>query len=310
MRKVCAKSQCRLFAKSIDTLKRRCYNVITTQKRTNLAVYRKQALMKRFIAIAATLSLGALCCALSGCSAKGGIPADAEVVRISTDRAVYSTLDELEAAAELVIIGRVSGRPQTEITREYSEEFGRDIVRTVQSTVSVEVEQVLRGEDVDKVEVSQRCGYIPEDGQLVTASAMTPMERGGRWIMFLYKGAHSGTYWCAGDSSGRYPLPNDGLDAAVCAVQSIADGRDKLFAEHTPLSESEMDAAAESGLYIMPNGGEFYALSAQELEQYLAIEERIAQETGNISPEDFDVYESADIDLMLYKDILDEYGIA
>ena len=266
--------------------------------------------MKRFIAIAATLSLGALCCALSGCSAKGGIPADAEVVRISTDRAVYSTLDELEAASELVIIGRVSGSPDTEITREYSEEFGRDIVRTVQSTVSVEVEQVLRGEDVDKVEVSQRCGYIPEDGQLVTASAMTPMERGGRWIMFLYKGAHSGTYWCAGDSSGRYPLPNDGLDAAVCAVQSIADGRDKLFAEHTPLSESEMDAAAESGLYIMPNGGEFYALSAQELEQYLAIEERIAQETGNISPEDFGVYESADIDLMLYKDILDEYGIA
>lgn len=180
MRKVCAKSQCRLFAKSIDTLKRRCYNVITTQKRTNLAVYRKQALMKRFIAIAAALSLG----------------------------------------------------------------------------------------------------------------------------------AHSGTYWCAGDSSGRYPLPNDGLDAAVCAVQSIADGRGEIFAEHTPLSESEMDAAAESGLYIMPNGGEFYALNAQELEQYLAIEERIAQETGNISPEDFGVYESADIDLMLYKDILDEYGIA
>lgn len=277
---------------------------------TNLAVYRKQALMKHFISIAAALSLGALCCALCGCSAKGGIPADAEVVRISTDRATYHTLDELEAAAELVIIGRVSGRPQTEITREYSEEFGRDIVREVQTTVTVEVEQVLRGEDVDKVEVSQRCGYIPEDGQLVTSSAMTPMQSGDRWIMFLYRGDNSGTYWCAGDSSGRYPLPNGGLDAAISAVQSIADGRCGIFAEHTPLSESEMDAAAESGLYIMPNGGEFYALNAQELEQYLAIEERIAQETGNISPEDFGVYESADIDLVLYKDILDEYGIA
>ncbi len=246
---------------------------------------------------------------MSGCAAQGGIPADAEVVRLAADRAVYHTLDELEAASELVIIGRVSGSPDTEITREYSEEFGRDIVRTVQSTVSVEVEQVLKGESADKIEVSQRCGYVPEDNQIVTSSAMTPMQSGDRWIMFLYKGAHSGTYWCAGDSSGRYPLPNDGLDAAVSAVQSIADGRGEIFAEHTPLSESEMDAA-ESGLYIMPNGGEFYALNAQELEQYLAIEERIAQETGNISPEDFGVYESADINLMLYNDILDEYGIA
>lgn len=270
--------------------------------------------MKRFISVAAALSLGTvcciLCCALCGCSAKGGIPADAEVVRISADRAAYHTLDELEAASELVIIGRVSGSPDTEITREYSEEFGRDIVRTVQSTVSVEVEQVLKGESADKIEVSQRCGYVPEDNRIVTSSAMTPMQSGDRWIMFLYKGDNSGTYWCAGDSSGRYPLPNDGLDAAVCAVQSIADGRGEIFAEHTPLSESEMDAAAESGLYIMPNDGEFYALNAQELEQYLAIEERIAQETGNISPEDFGVYESADIDLMLYNDILEKYELA
>ena len=119
--------------------------------------------MKRFISVAAALSQGTVCCALCGCSAKGGIPADAEVVRISTDRATYHTLDELEAASELVIIGRVSSSPDTEITREYSEEFGRDIVRTVQSTVSVEVEQVLKGDSADNIEVSQRCGYVPED---------------------------------------------------------------------------------------------------------------------------------------------------
>ena len=110
--------------------------------------------------------------------------------------------------------------------------------------------------------------------------------------------------------AGRYPLPSESLNTAVCAAADLADDRSELFAEHSPLSEAEMDAAAESGLFIIPNGSEFYALNAQELEQYLAYEDRIAQETGRLSAEDFGVYVSADIDLLLYKAVLDEYGLA
>ena len=76
--------------------------------------------------------------------------------------------------------------------------------------------RVLKGTtDEDSLKISQRYGILDEPYQLVTFSEMTAMEKGDEWIFFLYYDDSNDTYWCSGDYTGRYPLPDDSL-TAVC----------------------------------------------------------------------------------------------
>lgn len=137
--------------------------------------------------------------------------ADREVVRMETDRIVYRDLSELTDAAELIVIGEYG--KETEQTLEYE---GGLFTNAVSENV-ISAKKVLKGELPDEpIKISQRYGILEDQNQLVTFSDMTPMEKGAEWIFFLYYDEIGGTYWCAGDYTGRYPVPNEKL-RRLCA---------------------------------------------------------------------------------------------
>lgn len=137
--------------------------------------------------------------------------ADREVVRMETDRIVYRNISELTDAAELIVIGEYA--KETEQTLKYEAGIFTDAV----SENVISVKKVLKGELPDKpIKISQRYGILEDQNQLVTFSNMTPMEKGAEWIFFLYYDEIGGTYWCAGDYTGRYPVPDEKL-RRLCA---------------------------------------------------------------------------------------------
>lgn len=137
---------------------------------------------------------------------------DREIVRVEADRIVYRNISELTAAAELIVIGEYAEETEQALEYEYSAEFGKEILTNAVSENVISVKKVLKGELPDEpIKISQRYGILDDPNQLVTFSKMTPMEKGAEWIFFLYYDEIGGTYWCAGDYTGRYPVPNEKL---------------------------------------------------------------------------------------------------
>ncbi len=133
-------------------------------------------------------------------------PADREVVRMEGDRIVYRNISELTDAAELIVIGEYA--KETEQTLKYEAGIFTDAV----SENVISVKKVLKGELPDEpIKISQRYGILEDQNQLVTFSQMTPMKKGAEWIFFLYYDEIGDTYWCAGDYTGRYPVPDEKL---------------------------------------------------------------------------------------------------
>ncbi len=136
---------------------------------------------------------------------------DSEAVGIEGDRVIYNGLDSLMAASDLVVIGKFTQDTTQNIEYTYSEEYNKDIVTDALSTNVISIEKVLSGEtDATEFTVSQRYGVIEGTNQMVTFSEMTPMNKGDEWIFFLYYDDINDTYWCAGDYTGRYPVPAEG----------------------------------------------------------------------------------------------------
>lgn len=140
--------------------------------------------------------------------------ADREIVHMEGDRIVYWNLPELTAAADLIVIGEYAEETEQALEYEYSAEFGKEILTGAVSENVIAVKRVLKGEPIDEpIKISQRYGILDDRDQLVTFSGMTPMEKGSEWIFFLYYDEKGDTYWCAGDYTGRYPVPNEKLRA-------------------------------------------------------------------------------------------------
>ena len=138
-----------------------------------------------------------------------------EVVQVETDRIVYYTLDELQQASDLIVIGEFIDDAEQDVEYQYNDDFKKKSVTDAVSTNEIAVHRVLKGTvPEDGVRISQRYGILEEENQLVTFSGMTPMKKGEQWIFFLYYGEGSDSYWCAGDYTGRYPLPQATAAAA------------------------------------------------------------------------------------------------
>ncbi|MCH5205512.1 MAG: hypothetical protein J1F09_01080 [Oscillospiraceae bacterium] len=134
---------------------------------------------------------------------------DVELVKWGeADRILHYSLEELEKDCDIAVVGTFVGDSTQDITYQYSDDFGKEIILGVKSFNTIEVKQVLMG-DInvgDTLNVSQRYGVV--DDRLITMSELTPMIKGDTWIFFLYNNYDSGIYVCCGDSDGRYPLPN------------------------------------------------------------------------------------------------------
>ena len=134
------------------------------------------------------------------------------VIQVEGDRRVYRTLDELEQFSQIAVIGEFVNDTEQDLDYQYDKEFGKDILVNATSHNEIKVLKVLKGDVPEgNLKLSQRYGVENDPRQLVTFSEMTPMEKGDRWIFFLYYDEIYDTWWCAGDYTGRYPILTDSL---------------------------------------------------------------------------------------------------
>ena len=130
---------------------------------------------------------------------------------VEVDRVIYNDLKSLMAASDLVVIGKFIQDDEQTLEYEYSEEFGKNIVVGATSTNVIQIEKLLAGETSEEtLTISQSYGLDEEANNFITFSNMTSMKKGDEWIFFLYYDDINDTYWCAGDYTGRYPVPVEG----------------------------------------------------------------------------------------------------
>ncbi|MCM1334163.1 MAG: hypothetical protein NC084_00820 [Bacteroides sp.] len=268
-----------------------------------MIVKRKEALI---LSIAALL-VGSSSCALSeSISSSDG----REVVRVEGDRIVYRSLSELTAAADLIVIGEYAEETEQELEYEYSAEYGKEILIDATSENTVAVKSVLKGELPEKpIRISQRYGVVDDLDQLVTFSEMTPMEKGTEWIFFLYYDEKGDTYWCAGDYTGRYPVPNEKISSVCARAVSVREERDQWLGEKKTIPESLIESKISEGGYVYTDidGNHYELVERAEAEKAVDYVEQIYALTEELEASDFGVYERDQINLELYCDILEEF---
>ena len=193
--------------------------------------------------IAALISAFTLCVTLTACSSPSPkeIPDDfsgIELLRWSeADRQVFGTLEEIEEACDLVVVGTFIEDSIQDLDYHYDDFFGKEIIGLVHSENTIEVSQVLRGdaEPGDLLEIHQ--GYAVNDGKLISWSDLTPMIKGDTWVFFLSTANGCSFYWCTGDSDGRYPVStaqNQSLavsEYSELGVYDRNDFKDRIYNE-------------------------------------------------------------------------------
>lgn len=138
-----------------------------------------------------------------------------------TDRIVFYTLDELEEFSHIAVVGKFIGDADQEVKYEYEPTFEKEIITDITSTNTIEVTKVLMG-DVnvgDKLSIDQRYGVV--DGELITFSKLTPMQKGDEWVFFLRKRSKSDHYICSADYDSRFPTKNS---ASNNDIMPLAEG--------------------------------------------------------------------------------------
>ncbi|MDR0222590.1 MAG: hypothetical protein LBI38_03515 [Oscillospiraceae bacterium] len=188
----------------------------------------KKSVVINFLAFALLSSVA--CSGASGGAVK-------EVVIIRGDRNVYGSLNMLlepvtvnyegeelteDFSADLVVIGEFTGETKAGFGYVYDDHFKKEIINDANAYNQLLITNVLKGDAKvgETVTVVQRYGFDEERGALISFSGLTPMNKGDSWIYFLKRSdnADFGAYYSAGDSDGRYPVPNHELKKAAKEV--------------------------------------------------------------------------------------------
>lgn len=159
-------------------------------------------IMKKLISVIAAL---ALCASLTACSKapENDKFAGLKFVDASEtmNRLRFDTLESLENGADIAVVGQfINDSVQTV-------DYDSGLFTDITSSNTLKVTKVLFGdvEVGDELNIKQSYGIL--DGELISFSKLTPMQKDDEWIFFL-KLASDNSYWCAGDSDGRYPTKN------------------------------------------------------------------------------------------------------
>ena len=261
---------------------------------------------------------------MPGCSTASSIDkSEPEVIRVEGDRIVYSDLKSLTAASELIVIGEYAGDTEQNLKYEYSEGYKKDVLMDVVSTNTIHVKKILKGSpDKKELKISQRYGTEEERNALVTFSSMTPMKKGEEWIFFLYYDAVNDTYWCAGDYSGRYPLPEGAvLEACKKAKKIRSEYADWLNLQKDKIVVPAEKVGTESANKVInellenekakllsgDDGNVYYFEDEEELKKIEYFEKSFKSCVDETDPAWFGVYENNDINLNLYNEIINTF---
>lgn len=261
---------------------------------------------------------------MPGCSTASSIDkSEPEVIRVEGDRIVYSDLKSLTAASELIVIGEYADDTEQNLKYEYSEGYKKDVLMDAVSTNTIHVKKILKGSpDKKELKISQRYGTEEERNALVTFSSMTPMKKGEEWIFFLYYDAVNDTYWCAGDYSGRYPLPEGAvLEACKKAKKIRSEYADWLNLQKDKIVVPAGKVGTESANKVInellenekakllsgDDGNVYYFEDEEELKKIEYFEKSFKSCVDETDPAWFGVYENNDINLNLYNEIINTF---
>lgn len=151
---------------------------------------------------------------------------------------------------------------------------------------------------------------------------MTPMKKGEEWIFFLYYDAVNDTYWCAGDYSGRYPLPEGvALEACKKAKKVRSEYEDWLNLQKDKIVVPAEKVGTESANKVITellenekakvlsddDGNVYYFKDEEELKKIEYFEKSFKSCVDETDPAWFGVYENNDINLNLYNEIINTF---
>ena len=261
---------------------------------------------------------------MPGCSTASSIDkSEPEVIRVEGDRVIYSDLRGLIAASDLIVIGEYADESKQDLKYEYNERYKKDVLVDAVSTNTVQVERILKGDpDKKELKLSQRYGLEEDRNTLVTFSSMTPMKKGERWIFFLYYDDVNDTYWCAGDYSGRYPLPeSDVLEICKKVEKTKTEYAEWLTTQKDKIIVTSKENGTErarqlinemlekgKGKVLSDNfGNVYYFESDEELQKIDSFEKSLRSCVDEIDPSKFGVYDRNNINLNLYNEIINTF---
>ncbi len=228
-----------------------------------------------------------------------------EIVQAGGDRMIYTSLPELEAASDVIVIAEFAENA----TQTLMPENGINLIDAV-SVNSIVICDTLSGEIVAAAShptVSQRYGVLEEQNKLVTFSGLAPMNKGDKWIFFLSYDEQNSTYWVEGDTSGRYPLPEGGIAELYKKARAVVEQRDAFLNSAEKISADEIPPE-NAYLYLDANGG-IYALTEDEINTVISYEMQLQEIRDSASAEEFGVYDNQSINLPLYCAIIDKYKL-
>jgi len=155
-----------------------------------------------------------------------------EPVAVDSDAPAYASLDELVAASDLIVRGRVT---DTERGRWFGD--GSERARIQSRLVTLDVEDVLKGEAPDGATgtlLVEEEGWL-EDGSPLVVDGAAPSTKGDEGIWFLVDpGDDTTDALIIVNAQGRYLVDGAHLEGA--------SGADPLVAELSALSEDELAA--------------------------------------------------------------------
>lgn len=264
--------------------------------------------------------LGLIMSLLIGCSKD-----NYEIVKMEAERSIYYFIDDLEAATDIIVIGEFIEEDTQKAKYQYETDDVHMFLTDIYSTNVIEIKKVLKGKvESDTIKVSQSYGIEEDTGRLITFSELTPMKKGESWIFFLRYNEENETYWCVGDYSGRYPVPNDELFEIRDRVKEIKKPLSRVLTGEKEISRSQAEKIIASneriqrdigGKDISPDylyeasDGRLYQISeSMDKEAIMNIYSKIDECRAELKPETFGVFDQSKINLELYCDILERYA--
>lgn len=142
----------------------------------------------------------------------------------SADRIYYDTLLRVEEDATIIVEGKIGKSLGQEVSAPYDYEFQKALPGAGYTNIEVKVTKVHKGNVTvgDKITMSQNFyfwTYEDNTEQLISSSAVKPLEKDETYLLFLKYSERRGTYIPVCDYQGMYPLEETQEKASVKNIE-------------------------------------------------------------------------------------------
>ena len=225
----------------------------------------------------------------------------------------------------IVVIGEFIEDAHEEPSYLYDEYFKREVISSRNSYTKLRITEVLKGDikPGDVIIVHQSYGYNEEERYLST-DERTPMNKGDRWIHFLYHvDFEGGDYYASvGRAQGRYPIPDSEMKSVmdeylgkIREIEGWLSERkvDSTYYQAYYQGKVELWNYDENGGIHIPNPDKnaVYYLTENDFKEWLKMHETVEslKITDKIETSALGVYKREDFNFGLYAEILDYFKI-